>query len=77
MTILTNPTYNPAALLDFAIEKLNLKNDADLSRALNMMPPVVSKVRNKRMPLGPSMLLRLHEEIGMGTLDLKKIAGMS
>ena len=35
--------YNPNRLLDTLIENLRLKNDAALSRALEVAPPVISK----------------------------------
>lgn len=41
-------TYDPNNLLDSLIEKLHLKNDAALSRALEVAPPVISKIRLKR-----------------------------
>ncbi|MCE2832276.1 MAG: hypothetical protein LW709_09535 [Oxalobacteraceae bacterium] len=37
--------YDPNNLLDSLIEKLHLKNDAALSRALEVAPPVISKIR--------------------------------
>jgi hypothetical protein len=51
-------TYNPDNLLDSLIERLNLKNDAALSRALEVAPPVISKIRHRRLPVGASMLIR-------------------
>ncbi len=62
---------NVAQLLDKVKEKLNLKNDAALSRAMGVAPPVVSKLRNGRLPIGDATWLRLHEITGMRTLDLK------
>ena len=52
-------TYNPDNLLDSLIERLNLKNDAALSRALEVAPPVISKIRHRRLPVGASMLIRM------------------
>jgi len=45
-------TYNPNRLLDTLIERLRLKNDAALSRALEVAPPVISKIRHGRLPVG-------------------------
>jgi hypothetical protein len=44
--------YNPNRLLDTLIENLRLKNDAALSRALDVAPPVISKIRHHRLPVG-------------------------
>jgi hypothetical protein len=53
--------YNPNRLLDTLIENLRLKNDAALSRALEVAPPVISKIRHHRLPVGASLLIRMHE----------------
>ena len=40
---LTDPVkYNPGKLLDTLITKLQLKNDAALSRELGVAPPMIS-----------------------------------
>lgn len=58
-------------LLDAVIDKLGLKNDAALCRVIEVPPPVVSKLRHGRLPIGPSLLIRLHEETGWSTRKLK------
>ncbi|WP_211475120.1 hypothetical protein [Collimonas humicola] len=72
-----HPTYNAAHMLDVVLEHGNLKNDAALARALNVAPPVISKVRNGVLPLGSSMLVKLHEYTGMNTLKIKALAGIA
>jgi hypothetical protein len=37
-----NGKYSPNYLLDFVIDKLNLKNDAALARTLGITPPALS-----------------------------------
>src|SRR6476659_689113 len=63
-------TYNPDNLLDSLIERLNLKNDAALSRALEVAPPVISKIRHRRLPVGASMLIRMHEVSDLSVAEL-------
>lgn len=58
-------------LLDAVIEKMGLKNDAALCRGIGVSPPVISKIRSKRIPLGPSIMLRLHEFTNLSTKELK------
>jgi hypothetical protein len=53
--------YDPNNLLDALIEKLSLKNDAALSRALEVAPPVISKIRHRRLPVGASLLIRMQD----------------
>ncbi|SFD53908.1 hypothetical protein [Massilia yuzhufengensis] len=54
--------YDPNRVLDAIIAKLRLKNDAALSRLLEVAPPVISKIRHSTLPIGATLLLRMHEE---------------
>jgi plasmid maintenance system antidote protein VapI len=67
--------YNPNHLLDELIGKLQLKNDAALARKLEVAPPVISKVRHYRLPVGASLLIRMHEVTGMSIRDLRNLMG--
>ena len=67
---------NVAALFDHLIGLLNLKNDAALSRALNVAPPVICKLRKNRLPLGPQMIISMHEVSEMPIADIKARAGL-
>lgn len=50
-----------AKLLDTAISRLGLKNDAALSRAMEIAPPLFSKVRNGKVSVGAVLAIRLEE----------------
>lgn len=67
--------YDPNKLLDTLIENLKLKNDAALSRALDVAPPVISKVRHRRLPVGASLLIRMHEVSELSIRDLRELMG--
>lgn len=67
--------YDPNNLLESLIEKLNLKNDAALSRALEVAPPLISKIRHRRLPVGASLLIRIHEVSGLSIRDLRHLMG--
>lgn len=67
--------YEPNRLLDTLIEDLFLKNDAALSRALDVAPPVISKIRHHKLPVGASMLIRMHEISEMSIVDLRSLMG--
>ncbi len=73
----TEPTYDPNKVLDAIIEKLNLKNDAALSRALEVAPPVISKIRHRTLPIGATILLRMHEVSEFSIRELKSLMGVS
>jgi hypothetical protein len=73
----TEPTYDPNAVLDAIMEKLNLKNDAALSRALEVAPPVISKIRHRTLPIGATILLRMHEVSEFSIRELKSLMGVT
>jgi len=61
----------PHALIDFLLSENKLRNDAALSRALEVAPPVISKIRNNRMAVGASLRLRIMRKLGtpLATVD--------
>ncbi len=69
-------TYNPDHLLDVAIEKLGCKNDAGLSRAIDVAPPIISKIRHRWLGIGNDMLVRLHDATKLPIDDLRALAGI-
>ena len=73
--LLTQTQYDPNNLLDALLEKLALKNDAALSRALEVAPPVISKIRHRRLPVGASMLIRMHEVSNLSIGELRTLMG--
>lgn len=56
--------YDPNGLLDEVAILLGTKNDAALSRALGVAPPVLSKIRHGRLNFGPSLMVKCHETAG-------------
>lgn len=68
-------SYDPNHLLDSLIDKLHLKNDAALSRALEVAPPVISKIRHHRLPVGASLLIRMHEVSSLTISELRALMG--
>lgn len=74
-TLTSQESYNPNRLLDHLIERLHLKNDAALSRALEVAPPVISKIRHRRLPVGASMLIRMHEVSSLSVRELRDLMG--
>jgi hypothetical protein len=68
-------SYDPDRLLEALIERLNLKNDAALSRALAVSPPVISKIRHRRLPVTGSLLIRMHEVTDLSIQELRQLMG--
>src|ERR1700739_1431729 len=65
--------YNPNRLLDTLIENLRLKNDAALSRALEVAPPVISKIRHNTLPIGATILIRMHDISDFSIRELRDL----
>lgn len=75
VTLINQASYNPNNLMDTLIKQLSLKNDAALSRALEVAPPVISKIRHRRLPVGASLLIRMHEISEMSIRQLRDLMG--
>src|SRR3954471_4126841 len=69
-------SYNPNHLLDVLLGKMQLKNDAALSRMLEVAPPVISKIRHHRLPVSASVLMRMHEVTNISIDDLRYLMGI-
>ena len=69
------PEYNPEGLLDAAIAKLGLKNDAALAKALDLYAPLISKIRRRRIAVSPYFLLRLIEATGWTVAEARQELG--
>lgn len=67
--------YDPANLLASLIGKLHLKTDADLSRALGVAAPVISKIRHRKTPVSASLLIRMCEATNVSIHDLRLLMG--
>jgi hypothetical protein len=65
--------YDPNRVLDAIISKLRLKNDAALSRVLEVAPPVISKIRHNTLPIGATLLLRMHEVSDYSIRELRAL----
>jgi len=65
--------YDPNRVLDAVINKLRLKNDAALSRVLEVAPPVISKIRHNTLPIGATILLRMHEVSDFSIRELRAL----
>lgn len=67
--------FDPDRLLDALLYKLRLRNDRALAFALGVAPPVLSKIRHRKLPVGASLLIRMHETTGLTTAELRALMG--
>lgn len=71
------PSFVPNKLLDTLIEKMKLKNDAELCRVLEVQPPIVSKIRHRKLAVGATILLRMHEKSELPIKELKELTAQA
>ncbi|MFZ6687536.1 hypothetical protein ACO0K0_07300 [Undibacterium sp. SXout11W] len=72
-TIDTAQTERNNAFLDLLIKTMSLKNDAALSRVLEVAPPVISKIRHGQLSVGATLLIGAHEESGLSIREMKAV----
>lgn len=73
----TEQAKRNSAFIDLLIDTMTLKNDAALSRVLEVALPVISKIRHGRLPVGASMLISAHEESGLSIREMKDVLGFN
>ena len=71
----TIEAYDPNRLLDHLIKHLAVKNDAALAVVLQVAPPVLSKIRHRKLSVGATLLISMHEESGISIKDLRALMG--
>jgi hypothetical protein len=67
-------SFKPNKLLDTLIQRMHLKNDAELCRVLEVQPPIISKIRHRKLNVGATILLRMHEKSEIPIAELKDLA---
>lgn len=60
-------------ILDVLKEKYDLKNDAAIAKALDIAPPIVSRIRNGKSNVSADIILKIHETFGMPVADIKAL----
>jgi plasmid maintenance system antidote protein VapI len=60
-------------ILDVLKEKYDLKNDAAIAKALEIAPPIVSRIRNGKSNVSAEIILKIHETFGMPVADIKAL----
>lgn len=67
--------YDPNHLLDVLLARLELKNDAALSRVLDVARPVLVSIREQSLGVGAWLLLRMAEASNLSIADLRRLMG--
>lgn len=63
----------PNALVDYLLKKLSLKNDRQLAEYFDVLPPVISKIRNRRMSVSANMILLIHEKLDIPVAEIRRL----
>lgn len=74
--LLEMETYNPAALFDALMDRLHVRNDSALAKKIGVTPPVISKMRNKKVQITATLLVQLHDITGESLDALRTMAGI-
>ncbi len=64
---------NVPKLLDTLRDRFQIKSDAALARELDIVPAQISKLRGGAT-LGPSVILRIHEHLGVPVKEIRELA---
>lgn len=75
-SLLDHPDYDPNRLLDAVQAHLRLKNDAALSRMLGVAPPLLSKVRHRRLPVAPALMIQIHDATRLSIDEIRGLMGV-
>jgi len=65
--------YDPGLLLNTLLEKLHLKEDAELAKKLRMDKALLEKIRNRQLQISGSMLMLMQEATGIAVTELRQI----
>jgi plasmid maintenance system antidote protein VapI len=60
-------------LLDAVKKRYAIKNDAELSRKLDVPPPTISKIRSGKVNVSADMILRIHETFDMPVKEIREL----
>jgi len=72
MTSRSKP-YKPYALFDYLIQACELKNDAELARALDVAPATVSRIRSGVYQVTADIILTIHKQTGLSVEEIESL----
>ena len=61
-------------LINYLRKKQGLKSDAELARHLGVGSPIISKIRHKKVPLSPALILLIHDKCGLSIKLIRALA---
>ena len=73
--IVKPPSFDVNNLVNTLVMRLGVSTDKALATILAVKPPVLSKIRSGKLPVGATLLLRMHEESGLSIRALRDLMG--
>ena len=73
--IVKPPSFDVNHLVNMLVMRLGVSTDKALATLLAVKPPVLSKIRTGKSPVGATLLLRMHEESGLSIRALRDLMG--
>lgn len=67
----------PHWMLDYLMVTYKIKNDAELAKRLNVKSPLISKIRNRKTPVGAGLILEIHDEFDLSIKEIKALIAES
>ena len=71
--LLNDSTYDPNSMLDYVRNTVGSGTDKQLSIAIGIQAPLISKIRHRRTRVSPGVLLRIHE---VTDIPIKKLRNL-
>ena len=72
MTSRSRP-YKPHSLFDYLHQECELKNDAELARALGVAPATVSRIRSGVYKVTADIILTIHKQTGLSVEEIESL----
>ncbi len=72
---LAESEYNPNKLLDALSERLHVNGDVALARTLHVTKTIVKKIRQRTLPVGGALLMRMSEVSSIDIDELRRLMG--
>ena len=70
---MTTAVNQQTVLIESLKTLFDLKNDAALSRALGVAPPVISKLKSDQLQIRASLLLKIHDAFDMPIKTIRSL----
>jgi hypothetical protein len=66
-------SYDPGLLLNALLDRLQLKEDAELAKKLKMDKALLGKIRDRQLQISGSILMLIQEATGIAVPELRQM----